>query len=284
MTLEASVTVPVEQHLAMGRRADTLSRRVLDWSVRACYGTVLLGQLLFVAYLLLFYVGHALRGQFEVWNKVVPRGYVPGDTLANVMMGMHVMLAAVVIAGGLLQLLPWLRRRLPALHRWNGRVYVVAALAVAGAGLYLIWVQGRAGELALHLGMTLNACLILFFAAQAWREGWRRNIEAHRRWALRLFVVVSGVWFFRVALMFWVMASGGPVGFDPDTGTGPTLDVLAFANYLLPLAVLEAVFFAQSRAGSGGRWVVAGLLVVMSLAMLVGIAVAAMAMWLPWMR
>ncbi len=37
----------------------------------------------------------------------------------------------------------------------------------------------------------------------ALRYALARNIDAHKRWAVRTFIVVSGVWFFRVGLMLW---------------------------------------------------------------------------------
>ncbi len=40
-------------------------------------------------------------------------------------------------------------------------------------------------------------------AAMALHYALARNIDAHKRWALRTFIVVSGVWFFRVGLMLW---------------------------------------------------------------------------------
>jgi hypothetical protein len=238
------------------------------------------GQLLFVAYLLGFYGRHAAQGQLAAWNKVVPHAYRTGDTVGNLAMAMHVGLAALVIGGGMLQLLPWLRNRMPALHRWNGRLYVVGALAASTAGLYMVWIRGSVGDLGQHIGLTLDAVLIWAFAFLAVRAAWQRRMTDHRRWALRLFIAVSGVWFYRVGLMFWILVNGGPAGFDPDSFTGPFLTVLAFADYLLPLAALELYLLAQ-RAGSrlqlGAAVTIAGL----SLVMAAGGAVAAMGMWLP---
>ncbi|SDA57924.1 MULTISPECIES: hypothetical protein [unclassified Janthinobacterium] len=126
--------------------------------------------------------------------------------------------------------------------------------------------------------------LVLVFAGLALKNVLRGDIAAHRRWALRLFLAVSGVWFFRVGLMFWLAVNGGPAGFDPDTFTGPALSFLAFAQYLLPLAVLEAYLRCRDGGGAAARWTVAALLALASLAMSAGIAVASMGMWLPRMQ
>jgi len=77
--------------------------------------------------------------------------------------------------------------------------------------------------------------------------------------------------------------NGGPVGFDPVVFRGPALDLFAFLQYLLPLALLQAYFMAQACANSALRYVVAGTLVTATVAMGIGIVVATRGMWLPHM-
>ncbi|MFZ8531235.1 hypothetical protein ACO1NH_13755, partial [Staphylococcus aureus] len=76
-------------------------------------------------------------------------------------------------------------------------------------------VKGTVGDLGQHLGMSLNALLIVGFAILAWQAARTRDFPAHRRWALRLFLAVNGVWFFRVGLMLWLLVWRRPMGFDP---------------------------------------------------------------------
>src|SRR5688572_30478347 len=109
----------------------------------------------------------------------------------------------------------------------------------------------------------------------------RRNIDAHRRWALRLFIVVNAVWFFRVGLMLWLLLNRGPAGFDPKTFTGPFLSFWSFGDYLIPLAVLEIYLRVKDRAGTWGRLTMAVTIAAFTVAMGVGIVVATMGMWLP---
>ncbi|MFS9605358.1 DUF2306 domain-containing protein, partial [Klebsiella pneumoniae] len=80
------------------------------------------------------------------------------------MLSLHLLLALLMTAGGVVQLVPALRRRLPALHRGVGRAFMVAALLGSLSGLYLLWVKGTVGDLGQHLGMSLNALLIVGFA------------------------------------------------------------------------------------------------------------------------
>ena len=97
-------------------------------------------------------------------------------------------------------------------------------------------------------------------------------------------MVVSGVWFFRVGLMFWIAVNRGPVGFDPRTFQGPALVALGFLQFLLPLAVLELYFMAKEGGSPLARIAMSGVLMLFTLAMGLGIVVATMGMWLPHMR
>jgi tetratricopeptide (TPR) repeat protein len=105
--------------------------------------------------------------------------------------------------------------------------------------------------------------------------------KAHRHWALRLFLVVGGVWFFRVGLMFWLLLNKGPVGFDPDAFRGPFLSFLSFVQYLLPLAVLEIYLCTRERGGTLGRLAMSAGLFVLTIARGTGIFAATVGMCLP---
>lgn len=271
--------------LVLSRRLglDAMATSTLQAAARFWFLAAVTGQLIFAYYVAAFYGGAALHGRPETWNKVLPHGYIPGDTIGNFAIGMHLLFAVIVTVGGPLQLIPQVRARAPTFHHWNGRIYMLTVCATSLVGLYMLWFRGAVGDLVQHLGTSLDAVLILVFAATAVRYAIARDIATHRRWALRLFMVVSGVWFFRIGLMFWLVVNRGPVGFDPDTFQGPFLDFLSFAEYLVPLAVLEVYLRTRERAGTLGQLAMAGGLVVLTFATGVGIFGATMGMWLPHM-
>src|SRR5207253_1370504 len=158
----------------------------------------------------------------------------------------HLLFSTFVIVGGAVQLVPLVRSRWPRIHRWNGRVYLTAALVLSVGGLVMVWTRRTVGDLSQHISISINAVLIMACGAMALRHALARRFDLHRRWALRLFLVVSGVWFFRIGLMAWLVINQGPRGFDPKTFQGPFLTFLAFAQYLLPLLVLELYMRAQA--------------------------------------
>ncbi len=242
-----------------------------------------IGQWMFAYYVGSFYGGSAVQGDLEVWNNILPHGYVVGETMGNVAVAVHLFLAVIILVGGPLQLVPHIRARVPAFHRLNGRIYMLTAFVISISGLFMVWTRGSAGGPMGDISISINAVLIMIFAVVALRYAVARDIKTHRRWALRLFLVVSGVWFFRIGLMLWLTIHNGPVGFDMDTFRGPFLTFLGFAQYLLPLAILEIYLRTQDRAGATGRFVMAATLVVLTITMGVGIFAATVGMWLPYL-
>ena len=261
-------------------RATSIADVALPTAARLWYLTAVVGQLVFAFAVASFYASAVVRGNPAAWNRFMPHGYRAGDTVGNVTVAVHLATAVLIVLSGAIQLVPQVRQRVPSLHRWNGRLYMLSAFTVTLAGLYMSWVRGSVGDVTQKLGITLNAVLIMVCAAMALRYAIARDFQTHRRWALRLFLVVSGVWFFRIALALSFLIFKGPVGFDPQTFRGPFLTFLAYASYLLPLAVLE-LYLRAERSAARGRIVMAAGLLALTVAMGVGIFGAAMIMWVP---
>lgn len=254
---------------------------VLGMSAKSWFVVAVLSQWLFVAYVIGFYARAALQGHIETWNKVLPHGYVPDDTAGNIGVAVHLAVAALIIVAGSLQVMTGVRRRFPRFHHWNGRIYLVSAFVMSLGGLVMVWTRGTVGGPPQALAISINAFLIMGCAVMTLRYALARRIDVHRQWALRLFLVVSGVWFFRIGLMFWIALNQGPVGFDPETFRGPTLVVLAFGQYLFPLAILELYFRAQKSHSTIFRTSMAASLFALTLATAGGTVAAFLFMWLP---
>ena len=251
-------------------------------SARLWLTVAVMGQWIFAAYIVLTYGVYAFRGELAAWNETLPHGYEAGNVFGNASLVFHLAFAAVITLIGALQLVPRLRVRFPALHRGLGRVYVFVALVMAATGLYLS-LSGRrvVGGLMQQIATDINGVVIIGCAVMAWRRAVERGISSHRRWALRLFLVVNGVWFFRVGLMGWLLVNQGPVGFDMATFSGPFLTILNFAQFIVPLLVLELYLWMQEKGGTVGRAVVASGLCVLTLVTGLGIFAAAGGLWGP---
>ena len=257
------------------------ANNILSGSMKLLFTILLIGQWVFVYYLLLAYGSSALDGNLADWNKMMPHGHVAGDTVGNLAVFIHIVIAFIIMGIGPIQFIPMVRNRFPRFHRWNGKVYLSTAVLTSLVGLYMINTRGSVGGLAQYLGISLDAVLILIFAYLSYRFAVKRQLKIHRQWALRLFVVASAVWFYRVGLMFWLAINGGPVGIDFETFTGPFLSFLAFAQYLIPLGILEMYLRIKERGGSTTKIVLAIILVLSALVIAFGVFVAYKGLWLP---
>lgn len=262
---------------AFGINADT----ALDFSARLWWLVTALGQWIFAVYVAAFYGPRlAQRGVEGLRDSHLFNGFIAGDSIGNLTVAGHVLLAVIIIGGGPLQLVPQIRARFPAFHRWLGRTYMLTAAASAVAGLYLIWTRPLFGPLVNHIATSLDGVLILVFAAIALRYAIKRDIRTHRRWALRLFMVVSSVWFLRVGFRVWTLLTGG-AGIDDETFSGPFVWAWHFGQFLLPLAILELYFRARDSANVRHRYVMAAGLVSVTVLMGIGIVLTTLNSWLP---
>ncbi len=253
-----------------------LRRAALAWFIVAAAG-----QIAFVVMILVHYGTNTVSGNIPAWNnKPLIKGYVPGDTIGNTIFGVHVLLAAVMTLGGLAQLLPTIRDRAPQFHRWNGRLFFILAVVMATGGLWLTWVRRTWLSPVSAVAVSIDGVLILVFAAIAWRLAIRRRFVAHRRWAIRAFMVVNGVWFLRVGIMAW-MLTAGRLGMN-KTMSGPADVMLEFGSYLIPLAALEAYFLAQRSHRTATKRLAAGAIVVLTGITAIGVFGTVAFMWWPY--
>ena len=258
-------------------RASTIFR----WTAVSWFVFFFLGQWFFATYIFLRYWQSAFLGQFERWNMAVPDLYIKGAPFRSSIFGLHVALAAIISLLGPLQIIPALRRYAPAFHRISGRIYVYFAFAISLDGLVLIWRPSPIGTKLDHLIVSINALIILFCAIFTIRTAIKRDIRAHNRWAVHLLLAMSGVWLFRVFLMLWLTINGRPVGFDPETFTGPFLTILGLSVYVFPQVFVWGYFQSRRSQSASLKLQFSLLLLLITVGMAIGVYAAITRMWLP---
>lgn len=248
-----------------------VSTTLLNGAAGFWWLTAILGQWAFLYYILSFYGASSLSGDFEVWNRLKALGrtpYVAGDTAGNLAFLGHALAAGIIAFGGALQLVPGIRARFPAFHRWNGRLFLLTVTGLSLSGFFLVWVRGTSPDSLNALSTTVNGVLILIFAGLALRAAMARDIAVHRRWAMRLYLVSNAQWFLRVGVFAYFVVNMG-LGVKVKSGD-PFLSFWVPGCYLVPLAVLEVYLRAKDRAGPMGRTAVAAGLIVLTLLMAAG--------------
>jgi hypothetical protein len=270
-----------EAVVAEGIDARRAARAALGASGVLWFIPAAIGQWIFAYYIAVQYGATAFSGNLAAWNDVMVNGIIPGDLFGNIALMIHMAIAFVITIGGTLQLMPFVRNRAPTFHRWNGRVYIVIALLTSVAALYMTWTRDQIGTMSSHIAISINAVLIMVFALMAWRTAMARRFDVHQRWAMRTFMVVSGVWFLRVLYgMSIMLAQGRPPGVGENMD-GPTDLVFSFASYLLPLALLELYFRAKRSTSPVAQFATAGIVTLAAGATALGVVGAMMVFWLP---
>lgn len=209
--------------------------------IKMWFITTLLGQWIFIFYLFFYYIAPALQKGLEAWrgNQLVT-GYVDGDILGNYAVATHIFISILILGLGPLQLIPNFRTKYLQFHRWSGRIYLFAVVLTSIAGLYMVWVRGnpQAG-LTEHIGTTIGGVLILVFSYLTLYYALTKKIIIHSKWALRLFMVASGVWYIRLGYGWFYFLS------IPEEYEKAFSIFISYGNYLLPLLFLEYYFFTQ---------------------------------------
>lgn len=254
---------------------------ILKYTVRGWVGIALLGQWAFAIYILSLYALPLLVGATAQAGDISPtQGFDTSADFNSIMFFTHIIPAALMAMSGMLQLFPKFRARYPKFHRWNGRMFFVLGLSGAFTGLYLTWGAGlRLSDFG-ALGITLNGLLIPVAIFLAWRAIRNRNVVQHERWAIHSFLLVNGVWSFRLYLMGWYLVNQGPNG-NSQSLDGPMDIFFSYACYLLPMFFAELIFWAKRQKNSKINMLVIATTSVALVSTLVGITAAGMMMWGP---
>lgn len=168
--------------------------------------------------------------------------------VAGRMIGNHAIFGHMLLGGVLTLLIPlqlWgaLRHRFPALHRWSGRLLITFAVITGLGGLLYIALRGTIGGFWMDAGFTLYGVLLVLSATQAIRFARAGRYGAHRRWALRLFVLAMGSWLYRVHYGIWYALTGGVASTPTFEGT---FDLVQNVAFYLPYLLLLEVWLRKS--------------------------------------
>lgn len=212
-------------------------------------------------------------------NQSLIKGYVAGDTAGKWAFAALMLLGASIALGGVLQLVSHIRARAPAIHRWNGHIFMPAVLVASIDGLYLTWVRGTSRNFIGALAISGDAVLINVIAVLAWCTAGAHDFAAHSRWALRAFVVAGGVWFMRLGYFGWILINQAPVGITKNMDDAFDR-FIAFGCYLVPLAALELYLYVKDAGSPLWRFSAAGVVRASTLLMAVGTVGTTLFLWI----
>lgn len=118
----------------------------------------------------------------------------------------HVFTSMFALLAGFTQFFPAVLRRMPRLHRWMGRAYVLNVCFVTGPASLIMGCYANGGVTSRVAFVTL-AIAWLFTTAMGWRTALRRQWVRHREWmmrsyALTLSAITLRAWKYMLVLLF----------------------------------------------------------------------------------
>lgn len=237
------------------RAFNPLSRldKAINIGISLLVTTVWISALLFGLFILSFYFVALIEGNTAQWNEVLPGLYDSSTKSATVGIGIHFAAGGIILILGCIQLIEAVRANYPALHRWLGRVYIVACLLTSIGGLTFIFIKGTIGGLVMDIGFAGYGVLMFWAALEAFRHARARRFENHRAWAIRLFALAIGSWLYRMDYGFWFLFTDG-LG-HTDAFDGPFDYFMSFFFYIPNLLVAELFIRRQQvLQSSAAKW------------------------------
>lgn len=118
----------------------------------------------------------------------------------------HVFTSMLALAAGFTQFAPWILRRMPKLHRWMGRCYVLNVCFVTGPASLIMAFYANGGITSRLAFITLAIGWIVT-TRMGWRLALSRQWQRHRAWMMRSYALTLSaltlrVWKYTLVLLF----------------------------------------------------------------------------------
>ena len=141
-----------------------------------------------VAFLTLIGVAIVLRRMFALASVHGNPGLDEGFAQHRLLTTLHILPGLVFVLLGPLQFIRRLRQTRPRVHRWTGRIFVVAALIVGVTALVMSPQMAIGGALE-TTATSIFGALFLFCLCNAYRNARRRRFALHREWMIRTYAI-----------------------------------------------------------------------------------------------
>ena len=165
---------------------------------RAGWTWVLLSSIGIAAFAVTPYLTSSLAALVESPTSGLASNYVDRPWFVVAAFYAHVVMGGIALVLGPLQFWRGLRTRHPQVHRWTGRIYLVAVAIASVSGL-AIAVVNDAGFVG-FFGFGTLAVLWFVTGWRAYRAIRRRDIDSHRAWMMRNFALTYAA----VTLRIWL--------------------------------------------------------------------------------
>lgn len=154
--------------------------------------------------------------------------------------GLHIVAGSLFNLLGVLQFTHAIRRKWPGVHRWTGRMFILAGLVTAVSAVWMNqffpafggWLKYSSN---LIFGLGLGLALVI-----AYRAIRRRDIATHRAWMMRAYAIGLGVATQRLLVIPYAVATNA-------IPADPWLGLLLWAGWLINLGVVELLLWRERQ-------------------------------------
>lgn len=179
-------------------------------------------------------------------GHTVNRVFEAGKPFSNLSISTHMLFGAALTALAPLQLLMGWSKKWMKAHRIIGYIFTLAAILTSIGGFVYVGIHGTTGGMPMNIAFSVYGVLLLTATYQTIQFARQKEISKHNEWALRLFILAMGSWFYRICYGFYFTV-------DPS-GSGHTDDfhglfdlIMNFGFFIPPLILLEIYFYLNKR-------------------------------------
>jgi uncharacterized membrane protein len=151
---------------------------------------------------------------------------------------LHIFPTLLVLAAGMTQFSGLILKKMPTLHRWIGKVYVLSIIGICGPAGFIMALYSNGGWVARSSFLTLS---VLWWATTwlAWRAIKKGDVKRHRAWMIRSYALT----FSAVTLRIMQFTLATQTHIDMDIA----YQIVAWPSWVLNLIVAEWAVMRDER-------------------------------------
>ncbi|MEO6503762.1 MAG: DUF2306 domain-containing protein [Jatrophihabitantaceae bacterium] len=147
----------------------------------------------------------------------------------------HVASGTIALVTLCVQIVPWVRRHHPKVHRLSGRLYVFAG--VLPSALLALVLNMHTAFFGGNIGIALMSVLWLGTTAMGYLNARRRRWAQHRRWMTYSFAIALGFVWGSIAGALWLEASEG--GMKPVFDVNYLFEFVRWGGWIINLIIAQ---------------------------------------------
>ena len=200
---------------------------------------VWIGTSIFALNVIFQYIVSACVNRWGMWNRYIPlyNKQNKNQGASTVFMMIHFIGVAIILLIGNIQMVKHVRKNYISLHRWCGRIYISCAFLTGLAGSIFVIVHGTVGGANGNIAFFIYGVIVMIFSSLTFYHiKFRKDIDAHKRWATRTYAVLLGSWLYRLTYGLRAMFTG-----EYSTSyNGAFSIIMDYGFYIVPIIVTEA--------------------------------------------